>query len=69
MAERFDYAQAEEIRDAFAREGARSTISLRVHAAPGSALAMPPTGRRRTDADGAALIDAWIASLAECEAP
>lgn len=48
---------------------ARSAMSLRMHAAPDSGVAMPPMGRRRVDADGAALIDAWIASLAECDAP
>ena len=45
----------------------RSAISHRMHAEPGTALAMPPLGRKRIHAEGIALIDAWIASLDSCD--
>jgi uncharacterized repeat protein (TIGR03806 family) len=45
----------------------RSVISHRMHAEPGSALAMPPIGRKRLHAEGIALIDAWIASIDSCD--
>lgn len=44
-----------------------SAISHRMHAEPGSTLAMPPAGRKRVHDEGVALIDAWIASLTSCD--
>lgn len=41
-----------------------SIVSYRIHAE--DAAQMPPLGRNRHDPNGAALVDAWIASLVEC---
>jgi mono/diheme cytochrome c family protein len=43
----------------------RSILSRRMHLRDGR-YQMPPLGSLRVDADGAALIDAWITATAEC---
>lgn len=45
-------------------EPQKSVLSLRFHAS--DATRMPPVGVRKTDPDGAALLDDWVKSTTKC---